>query len=211
MTHPTEEQLLMYADDPAGPLAALADHVGACVPCGGLVATHLTLATAIRADVADAPPASALLLAQSLMTERLAAQPVNRLADLVDAVIEPVKRIVCEIVFDSWGSLAPGMTGVRGVGGARHLTLAAGPAEFDLRLTAPIAPKKNWSLMGQVSSDDVVKKIEFVSQKAAAPMSLSADATGMFRTELPEGEWDIIMHTKDFVYVLPKLPVRNGR
>ncbi|MFM9108938.1 MAG: hypothetical protein ACKOWF_19805 [Chloroflexota bacterium] len=210
MTHPTEEQLLMYADDPVGPLAALAAHVGECASCGGLVATHLTLAAAVRADRFDTPPAATLLRAQQLMAERAANG--SKLAGLMEAVTQPVKRIVCEIVFDSWGSLAPGLSGVRGVGGARHLTLAAGPAEFDLRLTAPISPKTNWSLMGQVSGEDVVDRIEFVSRKAA-PMSLSAaaDPTGMFRAELPEGDWDVIMHTKDFVYVLPKLPVRNGR
>jgi hypothetical protein len=208
MTHPTDEQLMKYAEDPQGSLASLAEHIEACDPCASLVTTHLTIASTVQLDHVEIVPSATLLRAQALMAER----PSNRLAAAIDAVVDPIKRVVCEIVFDSWGSLAPGMTGVRGVGGARHLTLAAGPAEFDVRLTAPISPKKSWSLMGQVSGDDVVNHIEFISQKAGSTgLTATADPTGMFRAELPEGEWDIIMHTKDFVYVLPKLPVRNGR
>jgi hypothetical protein len=205
MSHPTDEQLLDYADDPAGAPAHRAGHVADCDACGAYVATHAMLATAIRADHSDAPPAAVLLRAQRLMAER----PGSAVADRLAKVTAPARRIVAEVIFDSWGTLAPGLSGVRGGGGARHLTLAAGPAEFDLRLTPPVAPKKTWSLMGQVSSDDPVSQIELISRKAAT-VTAAADTGGIFRAELPEGDWDVIMHMKDFVYVLPKLPVRRG-
>jgi hypothetical protein len=205
MSHPTDEQLLDYADDPSGALAHLARHVSDCDACSAYVAIQAMLTTAIRADHAAAPPAAVLLQAQQLMAER----PASAVADLLAKVTAPARRIIAEVIFDSWGTLAPGLSGVRGVAVVRHLTLAAGPAEFDLRLTPPVAPKKTWSLLGQISSDDPVSQIELISRKAA-PVTAAADTGGMFRAELPEGDWDVIMHMKDFVYVLPKLPVRRG-
>lgn len=213
MTCPNDLDLIAHADSADPEIAA---HVACCASCREVLAVHALLVAAVRNDALYSPPAPLAAKAVSLMDDRPA---VVAFADgLLDGIAGKVRdlsadfqqqfQIVAKVVFDSWGQMADGFEGVRGNPGARMLELEVPGAEISLQLTPPAAQAKDWTLMGQLSSaDKALRSVELVAPDGTT-VSTTADATGMFKTTLASGDWDVIMHTSDFVFVLPKLPVK---
>lgn len=214
MTCPNDLDLIAHAA--GNDNAEIAAHVASCQACTEMLVVHGLVASVILNDALYTPPAKTVAAVTAMVGDR---QPVVEFADsLLDGIAGKVRdlsadfqeqfQMVARVVFDSWGQMADGFAGVRGNPGARMLELEVPGAEISLQLTPPTAQAKDWTLMGQLSSDDkTLRSVDLVAPDGTT-VRANADATGMFKTTLASGDWDVIMHTSDFVFVLPKLPVK---
>lgn len=204
--HPGDHELIAYADEvlDGADATRIAAHLGRCTACAGTVARLLMLREAVRADVAFAPSAAAISGAKALFA---APRPAAR------DMLEPLRRIVAQLVFDSGSALSPALAGFRG-GGDRHLTYETESIEVDIQVQPVEGAGEDWTILGQVATenDEAPAVLELViANDDAAVATATSDANGMFRFAGPAGWYDVIVRFPDRIVVLPGVELgRDG-
>ena len=122
-------------------------------------------------------------------------------------LVRAAARLVDELTFDSWGVLAPGLSGVRGGLGARQLVWMSGDIEVKLQIS-PAQAEGPGTLLGQVAgSEPETASVALVDEAGAATARADADPYGMFELAAPAGRYDLTVTLADAVLVLPGLVV----
>jgi len=201
--HPSDEELLAMAGEATTLTAGDRAHLQACPVCADRLAAYRLVHATLRADDRFAPPPATLARAKALFAGARQPTLVEQARDLVAAA----RRLVAELTFDSWGMLAPGLSGVRGGLAARQLVWMSGDVEVDLQIS-PAQPEGAWSLLGQVAMPESGKaSVTLLDAGGAAAARAEADPYGMFELAAPAGRYDLTVTLPDAVLVLPGLEV----
>lgn len=199
--HPSGEQLIAYGagdiDDATD--AVIAGHVAECAECAGVVARYRLVQDVLRANDAPEPPAALVTRAKALLT---GAQPVQR-PDL----LQPLRRVIAELVFDSGAGLSPAVAGFRG-GGERHLTYVAESVQVDLRVRPPHDQGGAWHVQGQVDAEKLGSVMAVDLAPAGEEQTVAratTDEYGMFDLAAPAGRYDLLIRLPCALQVLPGL------
>lgn len=210
--HPSLDDLLSYADgnmdnmDMEGldiSISSLRTHLASCGECAGVVARYQLVAETVRADAMAMPAPEVLARAKALFPRVPSTLPSSR-PDL----LQPVRRVLAELIFDSFGGLTPGLAGYRG-SGDRHMTFVAESVQIDLHLQAPLTRDGIWLIHGQVdavaSNDSLVDMVHAGDERAVT--QVRTDDQGMFALEAPAGRYDLLVRLPDVIHVLPGLSI----
>lgn len=202
--HPSGEQLIAYAageiDEAAG--IEVAGHVTDCTKCAAVVARYRLVQDVMRADVAPEPPAALVTRAKGLFR----ADPETQAAVRPD-LLQPLRRVIAELVFDSGAGQSPALAGFRG-GGERHLTYVADSVQVDLRVRPPLDQGGAWRVQGQVDADKLVPAAAVdlaPTGEELAVAQATTDEHGMFDLAAPAGRYDLLIHLPCALQVLPGL------
>jgi anti-sigma factor RsiW len=180
--HPTDEELLPYADGTAdeATIARVRGHLEAgCRRCAAELETWTRLVGGLTADREPGAPEAVLRRAFALI-HGLEVQP------------SPVQRLLAALRFDSRGQLAP--AGARdALGGSYHQLYGAGEETVELLVEAPAAGSAGWRITGMVSST-AAPELGW-SIHGAGPRGLfegRTDAAGEYTlSDLPCGRYDL--------------------
>lgn len=202
--HPSGERLIAYAADDVDDAArmAIAGHVTQCTKCAGLVARYRLVQDVMRADDAPAPPAALVTRAKALF----ASAPDPRATERPD-LLQPLRRVIAELVFDSGAGLSPALAGFRG-GGERHLTYVADSVQVDLRVRPPHGQDGAWHVQGQVDAEKLIPRMAVDLAPAGeerAVVQATTDEHGMFDLAAPAGRYDLVIRLPCALQVLPGL------
>ena len=205
--HPELDDLLAYADGHSTmeglDISGLKTHLASCDDCAGIVALYQLVAGTVRGDALTAPSPAVLARAKALFPEQGAA----RQSPLQD-VLQPVRRVLADLIFDSYGGVTPGLAGFRG-GGDRHMTFVAEAVQIDLHLQAPVMRGGVWQIHGQVDAasavSSLVDMVHAGDEQAVA--RVRTDEQGMFALEAPAGQYDLLVRLPDVIHVLPGLSI----
>lgn len=201
--HPSLDDLLTYATGSVAGLdtSSLTTHLTSCGECAGIVARYQLVAETVRADALATPSPEVLARARSLFQRSGPESPVSDF-------LQPVRRVLAELIFDSFGGLTPSLAGFRG-SGDRHMTFVAESVQIDLHVQAPVTRAGIWQLHGQVdavaSSDSMVDLVYAGEEDAVA--RVRTDDQGMFALEAPAGRYDLLVRLPDVIHVLPGLSI----
>ena len=199
--HPGLDALLSYAAGSVeGPdIPHVTSHLASCGECAGIVERYRLVAETVRADALAAPAPDALVRAKALFPQRESAS-LSPMPDL----LQPVRRVLAELIFDSLGGLTPSLAGFRG-GGDRHVTFVAEAVQIDLHLQAPVRRGGAWQIHGQIdaiaSDHSTVDMVHTGEEHAVA--RARTDDRGMFALEAPAGRYDLLVRMPDVIHVLP--------
>ena len=203
--HPGMDDLLSYADGNMDGLDVswLNAHLASCDECAGVVARYGFVAATVRSDASTAPSPEAIARAKAIFTESGSA-PRPQWQDL----LQPVRRVLADLIFDSYGGVTPGLAGFRG-GGDRHMTFVAEAVQIDLHLQAPVMRGGVWQIHGQVDAasavSSLVDMVHAGDEQAVA--RVRTDEQGMFALEAPAGQYDLLVRLPDVIHVLPGLSI----
>lgn len=203
--HPEMDDLLSYAEGNMDGLdvSRLKAHLASCEECAGVVARYGFVAATVRSDAITAPSPEAMARAKALFPEQGAVRQHQW-----QELLQPVRRVLAELVFDSYGGLTPGLVGFRG-SGDRHMTFVAEAVQIDLHLQAPAMRGGAWQIHGQVdAASSVISQVDIVNagdERAVA--RVRTDEQGMFSLEAPAGRYDLLVRLPDVIHVLPGLSI----
>ncbi len=203
--HPSDDVLLAMAGGATMPPAGEIAHLDDCPVCADRLTLYRLVRATLGEDARFAPTAATLARAKALLGCEQRASPVRQAAE----VVASARRLVAEVVFDSWGVLAPGLSGVRGGLTARQLVWMSGDVEVDLQI-APAQPAgATWSLLGQVASPDALApaSVDLLDAGGTTTAHAEADPYGMFELAAPAGRYDLTVTLAGSVLVLPGLMV----
>ncbi|MFM9108934.1 MAG: zf-HC2 domain-containing protein [Chloroflexota bacterium] len=202
--HPVDEILIAHAAGELSPSAALPviAHLAACPECVGTVRRYAVVRSAVREDDSVEAPAAVIAGVHALFA---ATRPTLR-SRAADAAA-PVRRMVADLVFDSWGRLAPGFAAVRGAADGRQLSWsAAEPAlDADVQVLAAEPGAAVLRLVGQVATgagDGAAREVALVrdGERVAAA---EPDGFGAFSLAAPAGRYELEVNLDGTLVVLP--------
>jgi hypothetical protein len=130
--------------------------------------------------------------------------------DLARDLVQPLRRIVAQLTFDSRGGQAAALAGFRGTASTYQLAFAGAGAEVDLQLEPPADTGSPWRLLGQVATDEPPTAVTVevaVAGEAAVVARTTADEDGVFNLATPPGRYDLVLTLPDLLLVLPNLEV----
>lgn len=202
--HPTGERLIAFASGElhGADAIAMVAHMEACPGCAGTVARYRLVRDVLSVAEAALPPPE--LVARAKDAFGAFANP--ELAPRPDR-LEPLRRVIAELVFDSGAGLSPALAGFRG-GGDRHLTYVAGAVQVDVRVRAPEDQSGPWRVQGQVDADKLLSPtaVDLVSAgEEHAVARTTTDEYGMFDLAAPAGRYDMLVRLPCALQVLPGL------
>jgi len=200
--HPDDEDLIdhLAAGEPAG--SGVGRHLATCHACAETAALLALVRDTVVDDARHPVPAAAVARAQALFRTMTAETGRG-----VAAPLAAMRRIAADLVFDSWGRLAPGFAGVRGNGESRHLVWQAD--EFDIDVQVQPADAGFGRLLGQVSAPEGGRALSCVlsDRSGEAVVSAGLDEFGAFALDAPAGAYDLLLETADAILVLPGIQV----
>lgn len=198
--HPDDDDLIghLAAGSPAG--SGVGRHLASCRACAETAALLALVRDTVVDDARHPVPATAVARAQALFG-------ADRAGRGVAAPLAALRRIAADLVFDSWGRLAPGFAGVRGNGESRHLVWQAG--EFDIDVQVQPGEAGIGRLLGQVTAPEGEPALTCVlsDRTGAAVATAELDEFGGFALDAPAGEFDLLLETTDAILVLPGIQV----
>lgn len=202
-SHPSDEDLIAFAggETTGAAAAGVSAHLDQCPVCKGVVARVRLVGEVMHAPAPVEPPPALIARAKALFgtaADAPAARPDR---------LEPLRRIVAQLVFDSGAGQAPAMAGFRG-GGDRHLTYVAEAVQIDLRVRPPHDQGGAWRVQGQVDAEKLIPAAAVdlapVGEEGVVARA-TTDEYGMFDLAAPAGRYDLLIHLPCALQVLPGL------
>ncbi|MGI9254974.1 MAG: hypothetical protein ACR2J8_14620 [Thermomicrobiales bacterium] len=203
--HPDHEALIAHA---AGELEqnetmVIVAHLVGCDLCARTVARFAAAREAVRTDDAVAVPMTALTSVYALFTS---AQP--GIAGRVQQAVAPLRRLVAEITFDSWGKRAPGFAAVRGAADGRQFSWSAGDLDIDVQVLPAEPGAASHRLVGQIGGQDgPVVSVALARENGQQVALARPDEFGAFALEAPVGAYDLEMIVDGALVIVPGVEI----
>jgi hypothetical protein len=206
--HPEDELLIAHA---AGDLTVVASmpviaHLVACPECARTVERYAVVRGVVREDDSVEVPAALLAQVHALFA---AARPT--FAARASEALAPARRLVADLVFDSWGRLAPGFAAVRGASDGRQFSWNAGEIDVDVQVLPAAPGASSLRLVGQVGGAAFpVGSIALTRENGEQAAFARPDAFGAFSLDAPAGIYDLELIIEDALLILPGVEVGQG-
>lgn len=205
------EDLISYvAGELDGPRAIeVAAHLETCSDCASSVTRFRAVQQVLGESRMVAVPEATLDRAKGLFA-RFGPAPAQTAAPLV----ERLKQVVAELVFDSRRGYA--LAGHRGAASGYQLSYESTEADVDVRIE-PLADESpdRWQMLGQIdvlhmdheeAGDMASISVSLVPSGADHPTTtVEADEHGFFSLVTEPGHFDLRLHLRERLLVLPDL------
>lgn len=203
--HPDDVLLIAHA---AGDLAMVdampvIAHLVGCPECARTVERYAIVRGVVRADDSVDAPES---LMAGVFAMFAAARPT--IASRVAQAFAPARRIVAELVFDSWARTAPGFAAVRGEADGRQFSWIAGELDVDVQVLPAEPGATSLRLVGQVGGQQgAVGSVALTRESGEQVAAAAPDAFGAFSLTAPAGVYDLEMTIDGALVILPGVAV----